>query len=100
MLKTVFDPYYYPLGLSNTMNILVHSVCAIMFHAGSDMGIRVQSERRRGMTKVFLDCLDIVAGLNAVHCEGVSQVMKALRPKHLLLCYSATIQSQETKLCQ
>ena len=35
------------------------------------MGIGTKSERCRGMTKVFLDGFDIVAGPQAVDCESV-----------------------------
>ena len=54
------DPYFDPLRFCHTVDVLVHSVCALVLHAICDMGIDIKSKGGGLMAEVFLHRLDVM----------------------------------------
>ena len=56
------DPYFDPLRFCHMVDVLIHSVCALVLHAICDMGIDIKSKGGGLMAKVFLHRLNVIAG--------------------------------------
>ena len=57
-------------------DVLTHAVGALFFHARRGVRIGAEREGCGGMTKVFLNGLDVVPSTEAVHRERVPERMK------------------------
>ena len=73
MLKSAVFPYVFPLqagsGLFCALKQGFHAVRRIPFHALRCMGVNIQRERRRRVSKVFLHDLRAVARLQGIDSE-------------------------------
>lgn len=80
MLKSAVFPYVFPLqagsGLFCALKQGFHAVLRIPFHALRCMGVNIQRERRRRVSKVFLHDLRAVARLQGIDSERMTKIMK------------------------
>ena len=80
MPKSAVFPYVFPLqagsSLFGTLKQGFHAVRGIPFHALCRVGVNVQRECCRCMTKVFLHDLRAVARLQGIDSERMPKVMK------------------------
>ena len=65
--------------LGNTLDKVLHPVCAIPFHLPRDMAVNIQCKRRSRMAQVFLHSLNIVPTHESGYRVGMAQVMEAGR---------------------
>ena len=57
-------------ALFHPLDVFLHPVRAGFLHLVRDVGVDFQGERRRGVTEVSLDRLDVIPGLNG--CDRIS----------------------------
>ena len=76
------DPYLDPLCFCHTMDVLIHSVCALTFHAVCGVSVHIKGKRRGLMSEILLHRLDVIAGLQAVYGASMTEIM-ILQPSNL-----------------
>ena len=60
---------------AHTVDKLLHALGTCLAHLVHNVAVLVQGERRGVVAHVLLEGLDIVAGFDAVHGEGVAEIM-------------------------
>lgn len=76
------DPYLDPLCFCHAMDVLIHSVCALTFHAVCGVSVHIKGKRRGLMSEILLHSLDVIAGLQAVYGVSMTEIM-ILQPSNL-----------------
>lgn len=69
--KTAFSPLFI-----NGLDEVFHPGGAFFLHLFCDMTINIQGKRGCGVTKVFLDSFDIIAGFYRSNCIRVAEIME------------------------
>lgn len=88
------DPYLDPLCFCHTMDVLIHSVCALTFHAACGVSVHIKGKRRGLMSEIFLHSLDVIAGLQAVY-----GVCRCWIPGRAKTCWVHSLQTLYCKFC-
>ena len=84
----IYTKRYSDLNIE-ALNILLHSVRTLFFHARACMCISTQSKGGCGMTEIFLNRLDVIPGSQTVDSVGIPQ------PLHFL--WQFTVQEKTAK---
>ena len=69
-------PLLFPLSV-DSLDKCLHPGRTFPLHFLGDVAVYIQRKSCGGMAQIFLNSFDIVAGLDAGHCIGVPQIMKA-----------------------